>query len=118
MIVEGHDPFGRAAQVGDDKVDAGIQFAGMSFGLGNDAAFPVPRSGLVAEAGMEPLDTLGRTPDRTAKQLGDAFLVTLVGRQADRIVNALGFEVFVQIRRGVRRVAAKVNPNLPAPCSV
>ncbi len=42
MIVEGDDPFGRTAQVGDDKADAGIQFAGMPFDLGHHAAFLVP----------------------------------------------------------------------------
>jgi hypothetical protein len=53
LIVEGDDPFGGAAQVGDDEADAGIQFAVMPLDLGDDATFPVPRSGLVAEAGME-----------------------------------------------------------------
>lgn len=42
LVVEGHDPFGRAAQIGDDEADAGIQFAGVPFDLGDHTAFFVP----------------------------------------------------------------------------
>ena len=52
VIVKGDNPFGGPRQVGDDEADAGNQFAGVPFDLGNDTAFLVPRSGLIAEAGV------------------------------------------------------------------
>ncbi len=58
-------------------------------------------------------DMVGRTADRAVEQMSDAFLKDLVGLDADSIENALGFQVFVDVRRGERRVAAKVEPNLP-----
>lgn len=54
---------------------------------------------------------LGWASDRTAKQMGDAFLQDRAGGPTDRLEIALGFEVLVPIRRGERRVATKVNPN-------
>jgi len=43
--------------------------------------------------------------------VGDALLQNLVGRKADRVEYALGFEVVVDLRRGEGRVAPEVEPN-------
>ena len=77
-------------------------------------AFPAPRSGLVDEAGVIAADVIGRASDRAAQQMGDALLQHLVGGQTDRVDNALGFEIFVDVRSGERRIAAKVEANLPS----
>ncbi len=78
LIVEGHDPLRRAAQVGDDEADAWIQFPGMPLYLGDDPALPVPRARLIAEAGMEAANMIRRATNRTGEQMGDAFLKNLI----------------------------------------
>nr|CAM78096.1 transposase, fragment IS66 family [Magnetospirillum gryphiswaldense MSR-1] len=42
LIVEGDHAGGGPGQIGDDEADAGIQFAGMPFDLGDHAALPAP----------------------------------------------------------------------------
>lgn len=39
VIVEGHNTFGRAAQIDEDEADAGIQLAGMPFDLRHHTRF-------------------------------------------------------------------------------
>ena len=94
------------------KADAGVQFAGMPFDLGNHTTFLVPRTGLIAEVGVVAANMVGRPTNGPGQQVGDAFLENRVDRKADRIQKALGFEVFVNVRRGKRRVTAKIEPNL------
>jgi hypothetical protein len=42
LVVEHHQPLGRAGHVGDDQPGARIQFTGMPLDLGDDAARPAP----------------------------------------------------------------------------
>ena len=65
LVIEGDDPFRRSAQVGDDESDAGIQFPWVPLHLGDDTAIPVPRAGLIAEAGMEAANMVRRAADRS-----------------------------------------------------
>ena len=58
-------------------------------------------------------NVVGRAANGTAQQMGDAFLENLVLRQTDRVQESLGFEVFVHVRRGERRVTAKIEADLP-----
>jgi hypothetical protein len=51
-IVEGDHALVPAGQDGDGKADRGIKFAGIPFDFGNDRALLVPRTGLIAEAGV------------------------------------------------------------------
>ena len=107
VIIESDDPFSGTAQVGDDEADAGVQFTGMPLDLGNDTTFLVPRSGLIAEAGVLAPDMVRRTASGTCQQMGDAFLENSVRFEADGVEEALGFQEFVDVRRGERRVATK-----------
>ncbi len=52
LIVEQCHPLGRSRQVGDDKSNAGIQFARLAFDFGHDTTFFAPTSGLIAETGI------------------------------------------------------------------
>jgi hypothetical protein len=56
---------------------------------------------------------VGRAAGRPTEQVDDALLENLVGGKADRVEHALGFEVLVNLRRGERRVAAKIEANFP-----
>ena len=98
LIVESNHPLGGARQVGDDEADTGMQFAGMPFDLGHHAPLPAPASGPIAEAGVIAPFMVRRTADRAGQQMGDAFLKNLVHRQTDRVQEALGFEVIVNLR--------------------
>ena len=109
LMVERNHPLGRTAQVGDDEADAGVQFAGIPFDLGNHTTFLVPRTGLIAEVGVVAANMVGRPTNGPGQQVGDAFLENRVGRKADRVQKALGFEVFV------RRLYLKVTRSRPSP---
>jgi len=56
---------------------------------------------------------VGRTSDRATEKMGDALLENRVRLDADGIQHALGFKVVVNVRRGERRVATKVEADLP-----
>lgn len=43
---------------------------------------------------------VGRASDRTAEQMGNAVLGNFVGGPTYRIQDAIGFDVFVDVRRG------------------
>jgi hypothetical protein len=62
----------------------------MPFYLGDHPPLPAPRSGLIAEASMEPLDVLRRTADRAFEQVGNVTLEDRVGLEADGVLVALG----------------------------
>ena len=113
VIVKRHNPVGLAAQVGDDEADAGAQLAGMPFDLGNDAAFLVPRSGLIAEAGVITPHMVRWTANGAGQQMSNALLKNGVRLEADGVEEALGFQKLVDVRRSECRVATKIKPNLP-----
>jgi len=69
FIVEGDDPLGGARQVGHNESDARVQLARMPLNLGDDPALPVPRACLIAEAGMEAPNVVGRALDGTREQM-------------------------------------------------
>ena len=98
MIVKCHHPFGRTRQVGNNKSDAGVQLAGMPFDLGNDTAFLVPRSGLIAEAGVIAPDMIGWTSDWARQQMGNTLLENRVRLEADGVEEALSFQELVNVR--------------------
>ena len=54
-----------------------------------------------------------RTANGSCEQMCDASLQNLVGRQPDRVQEALGFEVFVHLRRGEGGVAPEIQSYLP-----
>ncbi len=64
----------------------------MPFHLGDHPALPVPRSGLIAEAGVETAHMVGWASNRTTEQMADAFQKNLVLRQTDRVQEALVFQ--------------------------
>ena len=108
LIVERHHPLGRAAQVGDDEADTGVQLAGMPLDLGDDPALPVPRACLIAETGMEAPNVVGRAAEGTSEQMGDTFLKNRVGLKTDRVLVALGFQELVEVRQGKGGIPPKV----------
>ena len=57
---------------------------------------------------------VGRTANGSREQMADAFLKNLVLWQADRVQEALCFEVFVHLRRGEGGIAPEIQSYLPA----
>ncbi len=62
---------------------------------------------------MVTADVVWRTANGARQQMGDALLKNSVRLEPDGIQYALGFQVVVDDRRSERRVATKVEPNLP-----
>ena len=85
----------------------------MPLDLGHDPSRLGPALGLVAEAGVEDLRPLRRAADGTGQQVSDPLLQDRVGRQADGVADALGFQQLVQLRLGEGRVAAEVEDKAP-----
>ena len=85
----------------------------MPFHLGHHAPLPVPASGLITETGIEAQNVVGRAADGSPEQMGDACLKNLVLRQTDRVQEALGFEIFVHLRRGEGGVTSEIQSSLP-----
>ena len=56
---------------------------------------------------------VGRAADGSRQQMSDAFLENLVLWYTDRVQEALGFEVFVHLRRGEGGVAPEIQSYLP-----
>jgi hypothetical protein len=90
-VVESDDPVGRARQVGDDEADARNKLARMPLDLGNHPARLGPASGLIGEVGVVPPNLVRMTPDRPLEQVADPVLEDLIGWNADRILDPLGF---------------------------
>src|SRR5919202_2166799 len=74
LIVEGHHPFGRAAQVRDQKADPRIKLARVPLDLGHDPTGAAPTLGLIAEAGVVTPDLMRRAAHRTLEQMRDPLL--------------------------------------------
>ncbi len=108
MIVESDDPFSGTAQVGDDEADARVQLAGMPFDLGNDTAFLVPRSGLIAEARVIAPYMARRTANGTRQQMGNALLENRVRLEADAIEETLGLQELIDVRCGESGIPSKI----------
>ena len=118
VIVKGDNPFGGTRQVGDDEADAGVQLAGMPFDLGNDTAFLVPRSGLIAEAGVIAPDMVRRTATRARQQMGNAPLENLIGFEADDVFVILGFQEFIKVRQGKGGIPSEIAAQVPFPVTL
>ena len=84
-----------ARQAGDDEADAQVQL-GMPFHLGYDVARLVPAL-QIGEAGVVTPYLVWRSPDRALEQVSDPVLQHPIGRQPDRVADALGFEVLVHL---------------------
>src|SRR3954454_22814331 len=82
----------------------------MPLHLGYDPARAGPALGLVAEAGVETPDLVGRTPHRTLEQMSNPALENGIGGQADHVPVVLRFQEFVDLRRGKTRVGSEVAP--------
>src|SRR3954454_14529457 len=73
--------------------------------------------GLVAEAGVDAPDFMGRTAHWTLEQVSDPPLKDRIGGQADDIGIALRFQEFVDLRRGKTRIGSEVAPLHRGPVS-
>ena len=91
-IVELRHPRSRSRQVGDDEADAGIKLAGMPLDLGHDTSGFLPGRRLLAEGGMKDPDMVRRSPDGAGQKVRDLLLQDRVGRQADGVGVAFGFQ--------------------------
>src|SRR3954463_979698 len=80
----------------------------MPLDLGHDPAGAAPGLGLVAEAGVETPDLVGRTPHRTLEQMSNPALENRIGGQADDIAVILRLQEFVNLGRGKTRIGAEV----------
>jgi hypothetical protein len=63
----------------------------MPFDFGDHPARLGPASRLIGEIGVEPSDLARRSSDRTLEQMPDPVLENLIGWNADRILDPLGF---------------------------
>ena len=77
LVVERHNPFGRARQVGD--ADARIKLTGVPLDFGDHPAWFGPASRLIGEIGIEPTHLVGRSADRALQQVANPMLQDLVG---------------------------------------
>ena len=98
VIVKRHHPFGGTRRVGDDEADTGIPFTGMLFDLGNDTASLVPRSGLIAEAGIIMPHMVRRTANGACQQMDNALLENNVRFEADGVEETFVFRKRVNVR--------------------
>ena len=109
LVVESDDVLGRARQVGDDEAETRIEFARMPFDLGRRPGAASSSSGLIGEVRVESPDIVGRAAERALEHVSDPFLQDAVGRETDRILDALGFEKLVDIRISEAGVGAEVD---------
>jgi hypothetical protein len=82
--------------------------------LGHHPTSSGPAVGLVVKAGVGHDRLLGRTADRSRQQMADPPLQHLVGRQPDRVTNALGLQQLVDLWLGERRISAEVQIDTPS----
>jgi len=108
LVIEGNDALGRTCQIGDDEADARVQLARMPFDLGHDVARLVPALRLIGEAGKVASHLVRWLPNGALEQVPDPVLQDPVGRQSDRVADALGFKKFVDLGIGKGGVAPEV----------
>ena len=70
----------------------------MPFNLGNDAAFLVPRSGLITKAGIITPHMVRRTAYGAGQEMGNALLENSVRFEADGVEESLTFQELVDVR--------------------
>ena len=97
----------------DDDADAGVQFAGRPFDLGSDTAFLVPRSGLIAEAGVIAPHMAGWTANGTRQKMGNTFLQNLIGFETDDVFVILTFQKLIKVGRGKSGVPSEIAAQVP-----
>ena len=56
--------------------------------------------------------------DRSGQQMGNAFLKNLVGFEADGILEILGFQEFIDFRRGEGGVPSEIATQVPFPVTL
>ena len=56
--------------------------------------------------------------DGVGQQMGNAFLKNLVGFEADGILEMLGFQKFIDVRRGKGGVPSKIATQVPLPVTL
>src|SRR6185369_806236 len=97
------------------EADARNKLARMPLDLGDYSARLGPASGLIGEAGVEPPHMVRGTPDRARQQIADPPLENLVGGNADRIFDPLGFQELVDPWHGKGRVSTEIEAQDLAP---
>lgn len=85
----------------------------MPFDLGNDTAFPAPRSGLIAEAGVIAPHMAGWTANGTRQKMGNTFLKNLIGFEMDDVIVILTFQKFIKVGRGESGVPSEIVAQVP-----
>ncbi len=108
LIVKDHDALGGPRQVGDDEPDARVKLARVPLNLRHYPATFLPALCLISEAGIVAARLVRRSPDWAPEQVSDLVLQDAIGRQPDRVADALRFEELVHFGIGESRVAAKI----------
>ena len=103
-VVELDHALGRPAQVGDDEADAGIQLTLVPLDFGHHPTRSRPTLG----SWRRRWSVLRRPPDRPRQQMANPSLEHVVGRQADRILDALLLQPLVDLRLGEGCIGAEV----------
>jgi hypothetical protein len=83
------------------------------FDLRHDPPGFLPALRLIGEAGEVAAHLVQWSPDRALEQVSDPALQDAVGRQADRVAGALGFEELAHLGIGEGRVASEIKPLHP-----
>ncbi len=90
----------------------------MPFDVGNDTAFLVPRSGLIAEVGVIASYMVRRTVNGARQQMSNALLENRVRFEADGVEETLGFEELVYVRCGKGSIPSEVAAQVPLPVTL
>jgi hypothetical protein len=109
LDVEGNDALGGAALVRHDEADARIEFSVMPLDLRNHLAQLGPASHLIGKIGVELSELVRRPRDRALEQIANPVLDDLVVWNADRMLDALGFQILVNTRHGEGRIGPEID---------
>ena len=85
----------------------------MPFDLGNDTAFLVPRSGLIAEVGVIAPYMVRRTANGAGQQMGNALLKNSIRFEADGVEETFCFQERVDVRCGKGGIPSEVTTQAP-----
>ena len=83
-----------------------------------NAAFLVPRSGLIAEAGVIAPHMAGWTANGMRQKMGNTFLKNSIGFGTDDVFVILTFQKFIKVRRCKSGVPSEIAAQVPFPVTL
>ena len=83
-----------------------------------DTAFLVPRSGLIAEAGVIAPHMAGWMANGTRQKMGNTFLQNLIGFETYDVFVILTFQKFIKVGRGKGGIPLEIAAQIPFPVTL